>query len=401
MLNCLTNITLMFDQSTINFSILRERAFNLRWASVPNDVIPLTAADPDFPCAPQIAEAIAKYASSRYFSYAPAEGYGFFKESMANWQHVNRAVPAQPAYIYPVDTAAFGIYNVCKAFLAEDDAAIIFNPVDFLFKYAIETCGAKAISFSVPLNPESEIDYDLLEQLITPKTKMLCLCNPLNPTGKVFLREELERIGALAVKYGLIILSDEIWSDIVFTPLKYVSIASLDEAIRQQTIIVTGFSKSYALAGLRIGAVIAFSQQHYQLLMQASNHQSTIHGSNVLGQVAAATALNDCGDWLQAFLVHLQKVRGICVNGLNAIEGFKCYMPQGCYLAFANITNTGLSSNQMHELLLNQAKVAVVPGLPKWFGAGADGFIRLSFATSEQIINEAIQRISHTISKSV
>ncbi len=391
----------MFDQSTINLAVLRERAFNLRWASVPNDVIPLTAADPDFPCAPEIAEAIAKYASSRYFSYAPAEGYSFFKESMANWQNEHRKVPAQAAYLYPVDTAAFGIYNVCKAFLTVGDEAIIFDPVDFLFKYSIESCSATAVSFSVPLNPASKFDFDQLEQLITPKTKMLCLCNPLNPTGKVFLREELEQIGAIAVKHGLIILSDEIWSDIVFSPYQYVSIAALDEAVRRQTVIVTGFSKSYALAGLRIGAVIAFSQQHYQQLMQASNHQSTIHGSNVLGQVAAATALNDCGYWLSAFLLHLQTVRDICVNGLNAIEGFNCFMPQGCYLAFANITNTGLTSSQMHELLLNEAKVAVVPGLPQWFGAGADGHIRLSFATSEVIITEAIERISNTISKSL
>lgn len=391
----------MFHQSDINFNILRERAFNLRWASVPSDVIPLTAADPDFPCAPEIAEAIAKYASSRYFSYAPAEGYSFFKEAMANWQNEHRQVPAQAAYLYPVDTAAFGIYNVCKAFLSQNDEAIIFDPVDFLFKYSIETCGAKAISFSVPLNPETAFDYDVLEHLITPNTKMLCLCNPLNPTGKVFTKQELEIIGAIAVKYGLIILSDEIWSDIVFTPHQYTSIAALDEAIRRQTIIVTGFSKSYALAGLRIGAVIAFGEQHYQLLIQASNHQSTIHGSNVFGQVAAATALNDCGYWLSAFITHLQKVRNICVNGLNAIEGFSCFMPHGCYLAFANISNTGLNSSAMHELLLNKAKVAVVPGLPKWFGAGAEGHIRLSFATSEEIVTEAIERISNTMSKSI
>ncbi|MFC4232197.1 pyridoxal phosphate-dependent aminotransferase [Parasediminibacterium paludis] len=391
----------MFNQSAINFTVLRERAFNLRWASVPSDVIPLTAADPDFPCAPEIAEAIAKYASSRYFSYAPAEGYSFFKEAMANWQNKHRQVPAKAAYLYPVDTAAFGIYNVCKAFLSIGDEAIIFDPVDFLFRYSIETCNAKAVPFSVPLNPETAFDYDALEQLITPNTKMLCLCNPLNPTGKVFTRQELEAIGAIAVKHSLIILSDEIWSDIVFTPHQYVSVAALDEAIRKQTVIVTGFSKSYALAGLRIGVVIAFSEPHYQLLMQASNHQSTIHGSNVFGQVAAATALNDCGYWLSAFITHLQKVRNICVNGLNAIEGVSCFMPQGCYLAFANIEKTGLNSSAMHELLLHKAKVAVVPGLPKWFGEGAAGHIRLSFATSEELVTKAIARINKTISESI
>ena len=387
----------MFSNTSINLTLLRQRAFNLRWASVEKDVIPLTAADPDFPVAPEIANAISSFAADRYFSYAPIEGYDFFKEAMAGFYQNNRQVPAKPQHILPVDSAAFGIFAVCKAFLAPGDEAIIFNPVDFLFGYSIKENGAVPIPFQVPIDPSLPLDWDKLEQLISPKTKMICLCNPLNPTGKVFTKAELQILGALAVKYNLLILSDEIWSDIVFAPSIFTSIATLDEEIRQRTIIVTGFSKSYGLAGLRIGVITAFNDAHFDVVLAATAHQSTIHGSNVLSQVAATSAILDCGYWLKGFLEHLEKMRNLIVGGLNEIPGFKCYYPEGCYLAFVNISGTGLTSNQVYELLLMQAKVAVVPGLPQWFGTEADGYIRLSFATSDVVIQDALNRIQKTI----
>ncbi len=387
----------MFENKEINLHLLRERAFNLRWASVEKDVIPLTAADPDFPCAPQIIESINKYIRDRYFSYAPAEGYSFFREAMVDSLLNQKGIPANSEFIYPVDSAAFGIFNVCKAFLNKDDEAIIFNPVDFLFKYSIEKVGGRAIDLPVSLNPEVSIDLEKLSSLITPKTKLLCLCNPLNPTGKVFTKQELTAIGKIAVKHNIIILSDEIWSDIVFSPSSYVSVASLDEEIRNQTVIVTGFSKSYGLAGLRIGAVVSFNDKNHQTLFEASDHKSTIHGSNVLAQVAATTALNECDQWLNQFVTHLHKMREIVVSGLNNLKGVSCYYPQGCYVAFANISATGYTSEYLHALLLKEAKVAIVPGLPKWFGSNAEGNIRISFATSEELLTEAMNRIKKTI----
>lgn len=382
----------MFDDSTVNVGILKERAYNLRWATVPEGVIPLTAADPDFPSAPQIAEALTKFIKDRYLCYGPHEGLPQFKESVAQFFHNKRNVPAKPEFTFPVDSAAFGIYVICKAFLEKGDEAIIFNPVDFLFKYSIETVGAVAVPYGIPPGQEF-VDFWELETLITPKTKMICLCNPLNPTGKVFTPAELKILGEIAIKHNLIILSDEIWSDIVYQPYTYTSIASLDESIRQRTIIVTGYSKSYGLAGLRIGSVVAFNQTHADLIFKASLHQSTVHGANVLGQIAATTALNECGPWLEGFIQHLQQMRDLCVSELNASKGVSCIAPQGCYVAFADITGTGKTSAEIQTYLLETAKVAVVPGLPQWFGTGADGYIRLSFATSQEILSNALNHI--------
>ncbi len=385
-----------FGAEQINLDILKKRAFNLRWASVPEGVIPLTAADPDFPCASPIREAITKYVHDGYLSYGPPEGLIEFREALAENYHVSKKVLVDPGYILPVDSAAFGIYLICKTFLQPGDEAIIFDPVDFLFRYSIETVNAVAIPFSIPPGT-AKVEFNALEELITPRTKMICLCNPLNPTGKVFTKEELLQLGEIATKHDLIILSDEIWSDIIFNPFQFTSISSLESEIINRTITVTGFSKSYGLAGLRIGAVLAPNKQHYARLFNTSLHQSTIHGSNVLGQIAATAALRECGDWLKEFIIHLQKMRDLCVTELNSIKGFNCISPEGCYVAFANITETGLSSEDMQKLILEKAKVSVVPGLKKWFGEGAEGYVRISFASSEYILKEAFSRIKNTI----
>lgn len=386
----------MFDPNHVDLPVLRERAYNLRWATVPPDVTPLTAADPDFPCPPAVLEAIQNFAKARYFSYTPAEGWPEFRESMAGFFNDKRSWPAKPGDILSVDSAAFGIYLTCKTFLSSGDEAIIFDPVDFLFRYSVESVGGRAVAFPIPAET-GIVDFDRLESLITKKTKLICLCNPLNPTGKVFTAAELRTLGEIVLKHNLLILSDEIWSDIVYKPHTFTSIASIDPVIRQSTITVTGFSKSYGLAGLRIGAIAATHPPYWQRLFETSLHATTIHGVNILSQVAASAALRDCAEWLEGFVDHLDKMRSLCVNSLNAIPGVRCTMPEGCYVAFADIRQTGMSSAEMRDVLFERAKVAVVPGLSKWFGPGADGYIRLSFATSEKILQDALGRIQSTI----
>lgn len=386
----------MFDNASINFNILKKRAYNLRWATVPEGVIPLTAADPDFPCAPEIGEEIAKFARDRYFCYGPAEGLPDFKESMAAYFQNKRSINTAPEYIFPVDSAAFGIYITCKAFLAPGDEAIIFDPVDFLFRYSVETVGAKAVTFPIPAG-SNKVDFSSMETLVNKNTRLICLCNPLNPTGKVFTRQELLQLADIAIKHNLLILSDEIWSDITFTPHLYTSIASLSEDVSDRTITVTGFSKAFGLAGLRIGAVMATNPLLLKKLLDASLHHSTVHGANIISQVAATTALNKCVYWLEGFLKHLQLMRDLCVRELNTINGFSCIAPEGCYVAFTDISATGHSSSDVQKILMEQAKVAVVPGLKQWFGEGAEGYIRMSFATSETQLSEALSRIKRTM----
>jgi aspartate/methionine/tyrosine aminotransferase len=209
----------------------------------------------------------------------------------------------------------------------------------------------------------------------------------------VFTELELQQLAKAAEKHNLIILSDEIWSDIVFSPSRYISMAALPEAA-MRTVVVTGFSKSYGLAGLRAGAVIAPNSQLLELVMQASDQRSTVHGCNVLAQVAATAALKEAQPWLDQFLIHLHEMRALTVDALNALPGVKCAMPDGCYVAFANVSETGMDAEALSKKWLNEAKVSVVPGLPKWFGSRAQGHIRISFATSRDILEQAFERIN-------
>ena len=389
----------LFTDQTINYPLLRERAFNLRWANVPEGVIPLTAADPDFPSAPAIAEALNRFIRDRYFPYAPAEGYLFFREAISAFYERVRGFRISPELVLPVDSAAFGIAVACKAVLNQGDEAIVFDPVDFLFKYNIELAGATARALPIPLDPEAPIDLDKLRSLIGPRTKMICLCNPVNPTGKVFSREELVQIAAIAREFNLLILSDEIWSDIVFQPHIYTSVASLDEDTAMRTITVSGFSKSYGLAGLRAGMLMASDPDLFGRLREASLHHTTVHGCNVLAQVAATAALNECADWLSDFVNHLQQMRDLSLKEIESIPGFRVFAPQGCYLLFCNISQTGMESSALQSILLEKAKVAVVPGLPRWFGDKAEGHIRICFSTSEVLLKEAFGRIRRTMNQ--
>ena len=382
----------MFNPKEVNLDLLSTRAYNLRWATLPSGVIPLTAADPDFPVAPPIKEALLEYIRGGYLSYGPAEGLMSFREAVSKDYKRKNQVNYSPEFILPVDSAAFGIYLTCKALLEPGDEVIVFDPVDFLFKYSVEQVGAKAIPFSTP-QTDGLIDFSELKTLIGPRTKLICLCNPLNPTGKVFTHAELLSLAEVVLAHeNLMVLSDEIWSDIVFAPHKFNAFSAID-SVFERTITVTGYSKSYGLAGLRIGSVLTPNQNIYNKIFAQSLHQSTVHGANILGQIAAQTALNDAQDWLAEFVNHLHKMRDFAVDRLNAMPGITCQSPQGCYVLFPDISKTGFSASELQNQLIEKAKVAVVPGLPKWFGQGAQGYIRLSFATSHEILDQALSKM--------
>jgi aspartate/methionine/tyrosine aminotransferase len=388
----------LFDPLHIDLKVLAQRAHNLRWAELPADVIPLTAADPDFPAASVITEAITRYTASNYYSYSAPKGYMPFREAMAAYMQSRRSYSVSAEGVLPVDSAAFGIYLTCKTLLNSGDEAIVFDPVDFLFAYSVNAVGGVPVRFSIPAGTD-RVDFDAMESLLTPRTKLICLCNPLNPTGKVFTREELLQLAAFADKHNLYILSDEIWSDIVFEPYSFTSIASLDKAVSDRTITVTGFSKSYGLAGMRLGAVMTTDPLLFEKLFENSLHATTIHGVNILAQVAGTAALHDAQDWLAGFIKHLQRMRDLTVSRLNAIPGFHCLSPQGCYVALVDVRGTGLSAAELQTRLLNEARVAVVPGLERWFGPAAAGTIRISFATTEEILNTAFDRIEKNLSE--
>jgi aspartate/methionine/tyrosine aminotransferase len=387
-----------FSNSSINMNALRSRAYNLRWATLPADVIPLTAADPDFQCAPEITEAIKAYADERVFSYGPGEGLPEFKEAIAKAMQQRRNLATDASLILPVDTAAQGMFVVARYCLQPGDEAIIFDPVDFLFKKSVEAANGTPVYFPIEVNTGA-FDLEQLRSLITPRTKLFCLCNPHNPSGKVFTKEELLAIGQVAIEHDLWIMSDEIWSDIVFPGNTYYSIASLSADLAARTFTVYGLSKSFGLAGLRIGFIVTPSAVTYEGIVETSMVRTTAYGVSTLSQIAGQAAYEQCWYWVDDFVHHLTAMRDYTVARLNKMKGISCHVPQGCYLAFPDITGTGMSSTTLTDYLLKEAKVAVVPGAEKWFGPGAEGHIRICFSTSKAILEEALDRIEAALQK--
>jgi aspartate/methionine/tyrosine aminotransferase len=387
-----------FSNSNINMGALRSRAYNLRWATLPPDVIPLTAADPDFRCAPEIVKAITDYASEAVFSYGPGEGLPEFKEAIAKAMQQRRNINTDASLVLPVDTAAQGMFVVARYCLQPGDEAIIFDPVDFLFKKSVEAAGGTPVYFPIDV-ATGGFDLDQLRSLITPHTKMFCLCNPHNPSGKVFTKEELLALGQVAIEHDLWIMSDEIWSDTVFPGNTYYSIASLSPELAERTFTVYGLSKSFGLAGLRIGFIVTPSAVTYEGIVETSMVRTTAYGVSTLSQIAGQAAYEQCWYWVDDFVQHLTAMRDYTVERLNRMKGIRCHLPQGCYLAFPDIRETGMNSTDLADYLMKEAKVAVVPGAEKWFGPGAEGHIRICFSTSKAILTEALDRIEAALQK--
>lgn len=386
----------LFADDQVRLDLLRERAYNQRWAMVPPDVIPLTAADPDFPIAPEIVGAIQDYVSGGVLSYGPKEGLPEFKETVARVVAERKGIACTPDLILPTDSAAAAMFLVARYACRPGDEAIIFDPVDFLFGQSVDAVGGRRVYSRVD-KKTGAFDLDGLHDLVTPRTRMIGLCNPHNPLGRVMTEEELRAIGELAVEHDLLIMADEIWSDIVYPPHQHRSMASLSPEIAERTISVFGFSKMFGLAGLRVGFLVAPNAQVYEELVRASWMRTTAVGVTTVSQVAAKVAYESCWYWVDAFLEHLRLVRDYTVDRLNQIEGITCHRPQGTYVLFPDIVDLGLSSQEVADYLLEEARVAVVPGLPQWFGPAAGGNIRLCFSTSLGIITEALDRIEDAV----
>ena len=384
----------LFADSAVPFDLLRERAFNLRWATVDPDVLPLTAADPDFPVAPVIREAISEYTAGGVFSYGPPEGLPSFRASAARVQRDRRGWQGcDPGHILPTDSAASAMFVVARALLDPGDEALVFDPVDFLFAASVESAGATPVR--CPVDPRTGvIDFDVLAARITPRTKLLTLCQPHNPLGRVLRRDELERLGELALAHDLWVMSDEVWGDIVYPPHEHLSIAALGPELAARTFGVYGFSKTFGLAGLRVGYVAAPDRDLQQRLLTVSQAPTTAYGGSTLSQVAAQAAYDHAWPWAERFLEHLASMRDLAVARLRAMPGLTVRVPEGTYVLFVGIDGLGRGSEaDVVKLLLDEARVAVVPGLARWFGPGATGHIRLTFCTSEAVLTEALDRI--------
>ncbi|MDQ0363076.1 aminotransferase class I/II-fold pyridoxal phosphate-dependent enzyme [Breznakia pachnodae] len=381
----------LFSDDSVDLSILKKKAFNYRWAEVEEGIIPLTAADIDFPVAEEIKSALMEYIEEGYFSYTPKRGLPEFKESIANNLR-KKGIEINNDYILPIDSAARAMYIASAAVLCKEDEAIVFNPVDFLFKESVLAAGATAVSYPAKIIDE-RIDVSKLEDYISEKTKMICLCNPHNPLGKLYHKEELEEILKIANKYNLWVMNDEIWSDIVYEN-DFVSIMNMKGYDLSKVINIYGFSKAYGLAGLRIAYMYCDNQELFDKVVKASDVDSTAGGISSLSQVAGIACLEKADYWKRKFVEKMKENRDYAVSVINQLPLVKSNIPEATYLLYIDIKETGMNSSEFVNLLEEKYHVSLIPGSSKFFGTESEGYVRLCLATSREILSEGLKRIS-------
>jgi cysteine-S-conjugate beta-lyase len=381
-----------FTDRAVPLELLRQRAFNHRWAQQEDpEVIPLTAADPDFPACQVIRHRLGAYVRSGVFSYGPPLGLPEFRGAVAHWWQTTRGVTCHPDQVFATDSVAAGMAAVARASLQPGDEVLIPDPVDFLFEHTVARAGGIVRRVLVRPGMDAAEYIAALEAQWTERTTMLWLCNPHNPLGLVFSADWLRAVATWAIERELRILSDEIWSDIVYSPHQYTAVASLSGAIAARTVTVYGFSKNFALAGLRVGCVICADLQWQRDIVTAADAESTVFGVAVLSQVAAIAAMEEGQPWLLAFREHLQAQRDYVAQRLARWPQTEVFLPQGTYVIFPKLLVGDVEV--LVDRMRREAKVALVPGAPRWFGLGARGHVRLCFATSRGILRRACDRL--------
>lgn len=380
----------LFTDDKVDFKTLRERATGMRWGALPEDVIPLTAADPDFKPAQEIRDAMIEYIQGGYFPYSSQTGIPGLRESIARGQGERNGVKVDPGFVLPVDSAAEALHAVALSILKPGDEAIIFDPVDLLFGISVRYAGAKEVCYpSVYENGRWKLDD--LESYITPKTRMICLCNPHNPMGYVYTREDLLHIAEIANRHDLWIMNDEIWSDIVYSESRFTSINTLGAELNRRTITCYGFSKGFALPGLRAGYIYTMSKEAYDTVTKVANGHFC--GVDVVTQVAMKAAYDKAFYWVDAFRGHLQEIRDVVYERFSRMPLIRATRQQATFVTFPDISQTGMTSAEFAAYALETCRVAIVPGTPEWFGPRGEGHVRFCYATSHAVINEAMDRI--------
>lgn len=381
----------LFAGAAVDLTTLRRTAYNHRWAVQPPGVIPLTAADPDFPVCEEIIAAVQRHLAAGYIPYGPPAGLPELRRVATDTLRRRHGLPCSPETLLPTDGAASALFLAARLLLPDaGDEAIIPDPVDFLLERSVRAAGGVVRRWQTT---GGRYDAAALEALVTPRTRLISLCNPHNPLGRVLRRDELEAIADVALRHDLQILSDEVWSDIVYAPSTHTCIATLADDVAARTFTVFGFSKSYGLAGMRLGLLAAPDPARRRQLMTLAHADDTAYGASTISQVAGTAAYQLADDWLARFVAHLRHRRDQTIARLSAMPGVRCTPPQGTFVAFPDISALDIGADDLARRLVDRHRVAVVPGSAAFFGPAAAGHLRLSFATSQTILTEGLDRI--------
>lgn len=356
------------------------------------DVLSLTVGEPDFATPKNIQKAaIAAIESGKASYYTPSSGIPELKQAVTKYIEQNYGLSYLPKNVIVTDGAKFALYLLFQALLNVGDEVII--PVPYWVSYGeqVKLAEGNPVFISCQQEQNFKVTVEQLEAARTEKTKMMILNSPSNPTGMIYSKEELQAIGDWAVSNNVLIVSDDIYGKLVYNGNQFTPIATVSEEIRKQTIIINGVSKSYAMTGWRIG--YAVGDETIIAAMNKIASQSTSNPTAV-SQYAAVEALNGNQETIEVMRQAFEERLNTIFPIVAAIPGFKLVKPQGAFYLFPNIKETMELSgytdvNQWVDDLLEEAHVALVTGA----GFGAPEYVRISYATDLDTLEEAISRI--------
>ncbi|MGJ7036281.1 aminotransferase [Anoxybacillus eryuanensis] len=355
-------------------------------------VISLGVGEPDFITPWSVREACILSLEQGYTSYTANAGLWELRKEISDYLARRFEVLYDPANEIIVTVGASQALDVSlRAILNPGDEVIVVEPSFVSYAPLVALAGGVPISIQTSGKHQFKLQPEQIEQVVTPKTKALIICSPNNPTGTVLNREELAQIARIVAKHDLLVISDEIYAELCYDE-QYTSFPAIAH-MRERTILINGFSKGFAMTGWRLGFIAAPKDLATAML---KIHQYTMMCAPTMAQYAAIEALqNGAGDVEEMKKSYRQR-RNFFVQSLNEI-GLSCHMPGGAFYAFPSIQSTGMTSEQFAERLLLEEKVAVVPG--HVFGASGEGYIRCSYASSLEQLQEAIRRMKRFLER--
>jgi aspartate aminotransferase len=365
------------------------------------DVIGFGAGEPDFDTPQYIKDAAVKSLQAGFTKYTPTGGIPELHKAICEKLKTDNGLDYAPNQIIVSLGAKHSIYNAVLATVDPGDEVIIPSPYWVSYPEIVGLAGGKCVFVEADESTGFTVPVEKLRAAVTDKTRMLILNSPSNPTGGVYNREQVKQIAELAVEKGFYVLSDEIYEKVIYDGREHVSIASLSDEIKKQTITINGFSKAFSMTGWRLGYAAAEKE-----IVSAMTAIQSHSASNLVSftQPAAIAALHGPKEVIDKMVSEFDKRRRYIVERLNAIDGINCTMPGGAFYVFPNVSglfgksadgNVLKCSGCVESWLLDDARVAVVAGA----GFGANDYIRVSYATSMDNIQKGMDRIAGAVGR--
>jgi aspartate aminotransferase len=378
------------------FSLGEEGAFTVlakakKLESQGKSIIHLEIGEPDFDTPANIKQAAIASIQAGETHYTPSAGLMELRSAVAEYVSKTRGITVYPEEVMIAPGAKPLIFFAIMALVDSGDEVILPTPAYPTYESVIRLAGGIPVFLPLREQENFRFNWKELEKKITPKTKMLILNSPHNPTGGTLTAEDMEEVAFLSQKHGFFVLSDEIYSRIVYdTPFTSYFVS---EKIKPQTILVDGFSKTYAMTGWRLGFGV-MPKPLVDAMVKLTNNSTACTCTFV--QKAGIEALQGPQDEVEKMIAEFKRRRDFFIKGLNEIPGFRCVMPGGAFYAFPNITGTGMKSQELSARLLEKAGVACLSGTA--FGTHGEGYLRFSYANSIENLKDALEKIKEFLS---